>query len=128
MIVIGKIVSTMLALTIAAVFTIWLLSGWVCGEPWGIALCDGHLLNILLLSSVPLALLRVLVMLQFARGREWLMLWLAVPLCVYGYVALVSERTMDAIAQLFATASAVTLLFFLAVNFAAGRGRKSESG
>jgi O-antigen/teichoic acid export membrane protein len=121
MVVIGKIVGTMLALTLAAMFMIWLLSGWVCGGPWGIALCDDRLLGVLLLSAAPLALLRVLVMLQFARGREALTLWLIVPLAVYGYVAWFSAHTMDAVAQAFATASGLTLLFFLGIKLAVGR-------
>jgi len=43
-------------------------------------------------------------------------LWLIVPLAVYGYVAWFSAHTIDAVAQAFATASGLTLLFFLLIS------------
>jgi hypothetical protein len=70
---------------------------------------------VLLLSALPLVLLRVLVSIQYARGRDMLMLWLALPSAAYLFIVANSARTIESLAQGFAVFSAGTCLFFLAI-------------
>lgn len=117
-VVIGKTVAVTLILTLIAVFIIWILSGWLCGGQWGLRLCQEPPLYILLLSAVPVALLRVIVMLQFARGREMFTLWLVVPILFYLPFSWISGHTIIGIAESYAWASTLTLLLYLGVYLA----------
>ncbi|MEE9301538.1 MAG: hypothetical protein V3V17_10510 [Alphaproteobacteria bacterium] len=51
-----------------------------CGEGFGITLADPELVRLLTLSAIPICLLRVVVMRELARGRDWHPLYLMIPL------------------------------------------------
>jgi len=123
-VVIGKTVGITMILTLIGVFIIWLFSGWLCGGTWGLRLCEDAPLFTLLLSAVPVAMLRVLVMLQFARRRDMLTLWLAVPILLYIPFAWTSDHTIMGIAQGFAYASTTTLLLYLSIYLCTELGIK----
>jgi O-antigen/teichoic acid export membrane protein len=113
--IIAKIGGIVLLLTSVGIGMLWLLSGAVCGGRWGLTLCQPATLHVLLLSALPLVLLRVLVSIQYARGRDMLMLWLALPSAAYLFIVANSARTIESLAQGFAVFSAGTCLFFLAI-------------
>jgi hypothetical protein len=99
--------------------SVWLLSGLLCGG-WGIRLCSTPTLGILLLSVLPLAVLRFLVLFQLARGRDRLALWLFAPTAVYVAVALLAGRGIDTMAQQYVTFSVATAVLFAVICLAAG--------
>jgi O-antigen/teichoic acid export membrane protein len=116
-----KSVIAMIVMTGGGAFCIWLFSGLVCGGKWGVQFCDTRLLSPLLFSVVPLSLLRVLVLFQFARKRDWLPTWLIVPTVVYCYVAATLHWEPQQLARGFSWFSAGCLLFFLVVHLLAGK-------
>jgi len=81
--IVGKIAGAMLVLVAGGVATLWLGSGIVCGGSWGMPLCDATLFHILLLSALPLTMLRLLVLAEFANGHDRVVLWLVLPLVGY---------------------------------------------
>ena len=113
--VIGKILGVTSAMTIGAIFFIWLLSKWICGGEWGMQLCQEYPMYTLLLSALPIALLRVIVMIQLARGRDYLTLWLIIPILLYVPYALFTEHTIIGIAGGYVKSSALTLLIYLGI-------------
>jgi len=96
----------------------------LCGGHWGLKLCEPPILGILLISVVPLALLRTLVVIEFARGRELLLLWLAVPAAAYCLFIWISSPTMKGLAVGFSAFSFIAFLFFAAVCLIAQASRK----
>lgn len=110
--------AAVLALTLAGAAAVWLLSDWLCGGRWGLRLCAPVILQTLLLSVIPLSLVRVFVLIQFARGHDWRVLWLAVPIPVYVYFAWFSPHTVGTMAQGFALFSLTTLVVFTALSAA----------
>lgn len=104
------------ALTIAGVSSVWLLAPWMCGGKWGLHLCDRHSLSILLLSVVPLSLLRISVVLDFVHKRDHLPLWLSVPVLIYVVIAWRTKPTFDVLAEQFALFSLTSFLFFIATQ------------
>ena len=81
-----RIGGVILGLTSVGSVIVWLLSDQLCGGRFGLKLCEPPVLGIMLVSVVPLALLRTLVVIEFARGREFLLLWLVIPAVVYSCV------------------------------------------
>jgi len=116
-----------LALAVAGVGTVWLASGWVCGGRWGLNLCERSALGILLLSVIPLSLLRVLVLVEFARNRDWRALLLAVPALLYVIFAGLSARQVTVLASSFSIFAWATLVYFLCIYLVPG-GRRVASG
>lgn len=60
-----------------------LLSQSFCTGTFSIKICDPGLMRVLALSAVPICLIRVIVMIQLARGRDLHPLLLAVPSAAY---------------------------------------------
>ncbi len=111
----------MAVITTAGVTAIGLLSGWLCGGRWGVKLCDPSLMYVLLVSVVPLSLLRVLVLLQFARRRDWFVLWLGVPTTAYLWAVASRGWNLETMAAGFSVFSAAAFTFFLCIHFGANR-------
>lgn len=115
----GKSGAITFGLAFAGVACLWLTSDWSCGGAWGLQLCRNNTFHVLLLSVVPLSLLRILVLLDFARGRDWHVFVLAVPVALYLWIAFISPHTIDLIADQFSAFSAicfVILLSFVAIE------------
>jgi hypothetical protein len=110
-------------ITGGGVVAIWLMSQFLCGGRWGVKLCDPSLLSPMLFSVVPLSLLRVLVLLQFARRRDWLASWLVVPTAVFVFAAGSSHWNAGNLAVAFSIFTGISLIFLFTVHFAAGRLR-----
>jgi O-antigen/teichoic acid export membrane protein len=123
---IAKIGGVVLLLTSIGAGIIWLLSGWLCGGAWGLKLCEPGPMHVLLLSTLPLVLLRVLVTLQFARGHDLIALWLGIPVATYFFIIANSQRTVEAVAKGFTVFSAGACIFFLAICFLAARVRRPQ--
>lgn len=113
--VVARIGGIILALSLAGCALVWLLSPQLCGGRWGLRLCEPPILGILLISVIPLSLLRTLVVIEFARGRELLLLWLAVPAVAYSLFIWVTSPTMKDLAVGFSAFSFIAFLFFAAV-------------
>jgi O-antigen/teichoic acid export membrane protein len=111
-----KSLGVVAVLTAAGTAMVWLTADWLCGGSWGLRNCQPGPLDILLLSVVPLALLRILVLLQFTRGQDWLAIWLAIPTVLYVWVAWHSARDITTVAWQFAGFSGAALVFLLLVQ------------
>ena len=111
-----KSVGVVAVLTALGTGLVLLVSDWLCGGSWGLRNCQPGPLDILLLSVVPLALLRILVLLQFTRGQDWLAIWLAIPTVLYVWVAWHSARDITTVAWQFAGFSGAALVFLLLVQ------------
>ncbi len=120
----ARIGGVILALTVAGSVLVWLLADVLCGGRFGLKLCAPPILGILLVSVVPLALLRTLVVIEFARGRERLLLWLAIPALAYSLLIWKSAPDMNELASGFAIFSIVTFLFFVVVCLLAQVSRR----
>jgi O-antigen/teichoic acid export membrane protein len=119
-VVLGKSGLLILALTSGAVGFIWAASGWLCGGPWSIRYCEVSTMNILLLSAVPLVILRGLALFQFARGRDWLATSLVVPTIGYLHGAWHFSADPVALAKGFVLFALASLLFLSTVHVCAG--------
>jgi hypothetical protein len=122
--VIGKITGAILALVAGGVAVLWFGSGVVCGGSWGMPLCDPGLLDILLLSVLPLTMLRLLVLVEFANGHDRIVLWLVVPLLGYLLFVAPSLSSTRMLAESFAMFAAAVLSFGLAISVIASRRRQ----
>ena len=111
-----KSVGVVAVLTALGTGLVWLASDWLCGGSWGLRNCQPGPLGVLLLSVIPLALLRILVLLQFTRGQDWLAIWLAVPTAAYVWLAWHSDRDIATVAWQFTGFAVVSLLFLLLVQ------------
>ena len=114
----AKICVTVLFAAVGAAAVVWLLSGFLCGGRLGLQLCSVTPLSTLLVAVIPLALLRVAVLFQLARGRDALLLSLALPIVVYGYIALRMPLGVDTLASSFALFSYAGLTFFAILSSA----------
>jgi hypothetical protein len=124
----GKIGVTMLGLSVAGIAFIWQLSGQACGGPWGMPLCEPSLLEVMLLSVVPLVLLRLIVLTEFASGRDWTVLWLAAPVALFLAAIRLSPPDKAAMAGDFAIFSVAVVVFALLISvFASRQQRKLAS-
>jgi hypothetical protein len=124
----GKIGVAMLALSAAGAAIVWQLSPLVCGGAWGMPLCDRRLLDILLLSVAPLVLLRLLVLLGYARGRDWLTAWLALPAFAYVWIAVAAAPGSVLMAEQFAAFSAAAFAFLFVAHAVVTRSRVFQPG
>lgn len=85
-----KSVGIVLFIAAAGVAATQLLSPALCGAPPGLVICVPPLMSVMLWSVVPLALVRALMLGDFARQRYLRVVWLLVP-CV-GYVVWAIEQ------------------------------------
>ncbi len=111
----ARIAGIILALTAAGSGVIWLLSNQLCGGRWGLKLCEPSILGILLISVVPQSLLRTLAIVEFARGRELSLFWLALPTAACALYLLASAPGITELASGFSIFSIVVFVFFAAV-------------
>lgn len=93
-VIIGKSEVATFLLVGAAIAFLWATSDAVCGGIWGMPLCQPKLLNILLVSVLPTALLRLLVFVEFAKGRAWKVKWLVLPTLLYVGFTFAMPRTI----------------------------------
>jgi O-antigen/teichoic acid export membrane protein len=114
-------------ITGGGVVAIWLMSQYLCGGKWGVKLCDPLLLYPMLFSVVPLSLLRVLVLLQFARHRDWFASWLVVPTVVFVFAAGSGHWNASNLAVAFSIFTTASLVFLFTVHFATERLRPAGS-
>jgi O-antigen/teichoic acid export membrane protein len=124
----GKIGIALLLLAGAGAAIVWQLSPLVCRGAWGMPLCDKPLLDIMLLSVVPLVMLRLLVLLNFARGRDWVPAWLLAPTLAYLWVVAGAASGKAVLAEQFALFAALGFTFYFAVNVIATRARLFRPG
>ena len=110
-------------LTAGAALAVWLLTPWLCGGDFGLKLCAPMPLDILLISAVLLSILRMTVLLEFVKQRDWLILSLLFPTLAYLVVAFVSTPGVETMAVQFAIFSAVALVFFTAIQLGSGSWR-----
>jgi O-antigen/teichoic acid export membrane protein len=115
-VVLGKSGVVIFGLTAGAAFFAWATSGWLCGGTWGVKYCEAPTMNILLLSAVPLVLLRGLALLQFARGRDWLGLWLLLPTAVYLIIVSTSSWNKFVVAEQFTIFAGLSFVFLVVVQ------------
>jgi O-antigen/teichoic acid export membrane protein len=123
-VVAARIGGVILAMTTVGSALVWLLSDQVCGSRFGLKLCVPSILSILLISVVPLALLRTLVIVEFARGRERILLWLIVPAVAYGLFVWRSAPGIDELAAGFSIFSIIAFVFFATVSLIAQASRR----
>lgn len=120
----ARIGSVIFALTALGSAMVWLLSDRLCGSRLGLKLCEPPILGILLISVVPLSLLRTLAVIEFARGRELLLLWLVIPAVAYSLFVWMFAPGMIELAIGFSLFSLITFSFFAAVCLIAQVSRK----
>jgi hypothetical protein len=106
----SKTALLVLSMAVGGAGFVWLTSDWLCGGRWGLKLCQPLTMYVLLFSVVPLALIRVLLLVQFAHGRDWLGLWLAVPIGIYVIVA--RAINLGSLAEGFTVFSYAALILF----------------
>jgi len=123
-VVAARIGGVILAMTTVGSALVWLLSDQVCGSRFGLKLCVPSILGILLVSVVPLALLRTLVIVEFARGRERILLWLILPAVGYGLYVWGSAPRMSELAAGFSIFSIIAFVFFAAISLIAQASRR----
>ena len=111
----ARIGGVILALAAAGSILIWMLADELCGGRFGLKLCAPPILEVLLISIVPLALLRTLVVIEFARGRELLLLWLVVPAVAFAIDMWALPAGMSMLAGRFAVFSILTFAFFAGI-------------
>ena len=111
------------ALTAGAAAAIWLLSPWLCGGGFGLNLCAPIPLHVLLISAIVLSMLRMTVLLEFVRHRDWLILSLLFPTLAYLVVAFRSNPDVGTMAVQFAIFTATALAFFTAIQLGSGLWR-----
>jgi hypothetical protein len=111
-IIAGKTALLVFALAVGGAGIVWLASDRLCGGQWGLQLCQTSPLRILLFSAIPLSLIRVLVLFQIADGRDWLGLWLAIPVVLFLVIGWSFDNSVASLANGFALFSLATLFFF----------------
>lgn len=114
--IVKKSFGVVFVLTSTGVLTVWLLIPWICGGRWGLHLCDSHSVHILLLSVIPLSLLRISVILDFVHQRDHLPIWLAVPVLIFIMTVWMTKPSVSILADQFAIFSLATFLFFIIIQ------------
>jgi hypothetical protein len=95
----------------------WFFSTLLCGGEWGLKYCDRPSQNVLLLSVVPLAMTRFFVLLQIARGRNYIAWWLVLPALVFLMLELSGHRQVDTLVREFTTFSGFAFVFMVCVSW-----------
>lgn len=88
----------------------------VCGGSYGISRCDAPVMVMIAIGTLPLCILRVLVVVQFARGREWHPVWLALPTLLFVAWAGVRGVEVAELASSFAVFSYALLLYYAVIS------------
>lgn len=114
--IVRKSFGVVVALTTVGSLFIWLTTPWTCGGVWGLHLCDARTLSVLLLTVVPLSLLRIAVVLDYVHARDHLPLWLSLPVFIFLVVLWMTKPSMVDLANEFAVFSLGTLVFFLSIQ------------
>lgn len=120
-----KTIWVITALTAGAAIAVWVASPWLCGGSFGLELCAPAPLHVLLVSAVLLSVLRMTVLLEFVRQRDWLILTLLLPTAVYLAVAAVTRPELDGMAMQFTIFAGASLVFFTAVQWGAAWWRSA---
>lgn len=108
----GKGALLTLATAGGAAAVIYLAADYVCAGQYGIKLCERLPMGAMLVAAVALCLVRVLVVAQFARGRDWHPLLLVFPTVAYAVIAATSPVDILDMAQQFAMFAVALLLFY----------------
>jgi len=111
MLVKGVIATLIAAGTVALIIN--MVSNHLCGGFLGIPQCSHSLLTTMLLSILPLSVLRVLVVAQIARGLSWHPTTLIIPIIVYLFFTLFTARTLDDIAWQFMVFAYIALFYYM---------------
>lgn len=114
--IVQKSAGTIFLLSSAMALVVFGLSGLLCGGSWGLRLCQPFPLNYLLAATVMLSVLRALVLIQSARGRDWMAVSLLVPAAAYLWIAQVSSHSVETIATGFMVFAGLLLLYFSIVS------------
>lgn len=110
--IVQKSAGTIFLLSSAMALAVFGFSGLLCGGSWGLRLCQPLPLNYLLAATVMLSVLRALVLIQSARGRDWMAISLLVPAGAYLWIATVSSHSAETIASQFMVFAGLLLLYF----------------
>lgn len=89
-----------------------LIGDQVCGGAINIGACKPVTLSLMALGMVPIAVLRILILIQFARGADRHPYWLALPAAVFLFIVAGGESPVDDLAMNYAAFSYLTLLFY----------------
>jgi hypothetical protein len=110
--IVQKAAATIFLLSSAMALAVFAFSGLLCGGSWGLKLCQPFPLKYILVATVMLSVLRALVLIQSARGRDWMAISLFAPAAAYLWIAEVSGRSVDTVAIEFMVFTGVVLLYF----------------
>jgi O-antigen/teichoic acid export membrane protein len=110
--IVQKSAGTIFLLSSAMALAVSGFSGLLCGGAWGLRLCQPFPLQYLLVGTVMLSVLRALVLIQSARGRDWMAVSLLLPAAVYLWIAQFSERNVEMVATQFMVFTGALLLYF----------------
>ena len=111
-----KSYAVVFALTISGASFVGIFKPWMCGGRWGLHMCSAEILILLLISTIPLSLLKIAVVLNFVHKKDHLPLWLFVPVVAFAAIVWVTKPDGYHLATDFAFFSLGTLLFFLAIQ------------
>jgi hypothetical protein len=114
--IVQKSAGTIFLLSSAMALAVFGLSGLLCGGSWGLRLCQPFPLKYLLVATVMLSMLRALVLVQSARGRDWMAVSLLAPAGAYLWIAEVANHRVDTLAIGFMVFAIALLLYFGAVS------------
>lgn len=117
--IVQKSAGTIFLLSSAMALAVFAFSSLLCGGSWGLRLCQPLPLNDLLVATVMLSVLRALVLIQSARGRDWMALSLLLPAGAYLWIAAISNRNVDTVAREFMTFTGALLLYFVVMSLLA---------
>jgi O-antigen/teichoic acid export membrane protein len=98
------------AVAMCGVAVTWLASGLLCGAPPGLVVCVPPLMSVMLWSVVPLALIRVLLLADFARRRYSRVLWLLLPSAGYVWWSVQQHAGVGSLAWGYVACSVVALV------------------
>ncbi len=114
--IVQKSAGTIFLLSSAMALAVFACSALLCGGSWGLRLCQPLPLEYLLAATVMLSVLRALVLIQSARGRDWMAVSLLLPAAAYLWVAAVSDHSVETLATEFMAFTSSLLLYFCIVS------------
>lgn len=111
-----KSYAVVFALTVSGGLFVGIFKPWMCGGRWGLHLCNSDILILLLISTIPLSLLRIAVVLDFVHQKDHLPLWLFVPVVAFGAIVWSTKPDGYHLAMDFTIFSIGSFLFFWAIQ------------
>ncbi len=93
----------------------------LCGGAYGFQHCRGGIMTLLGLAAIPLCLLRVLVVGELARGRDWHPFLLILPTAAYVAYVQSSELDAEGLAKAYLMFTYALLFFYAALIFVTAR-------